>query len=59
MPPDDNGGTDWSDVLIAFARSKWFWGTIVLFLIVLSGWASPENVTEMVSSTLRAWRCQP
>lgn len=60
MPDDQPApkqGTDMSDVLIAFAASKYFWAAVALFLIVLSGWASPENVTEFAETTLRAWRC--
>lgn len=54
--------TDWSDVLIAWARPKVVLPICILLgfaLLVYSGWASPENVTEMLSSTFRAWRCQP
>lgn len=57
--PDENTGTDWSDVLIAAASNKYAWFAVILAIIVWSGWASPENVTEFSSTTLRAWRCQP
>lgn len=49
--------TDASDVFVAFASSKYFWAAVALFLIVLSGWASPDNVTDLIERTLRAWRC--
>lgn len=57
--PDDNVGTDWSDVMIALFRSKYAWTAVILGIIVWSGWASPENVTEFADTTLRAWRCAP
>ena len=57
--PDEGGNTDLSDVLIAFAKSRYFWAAVALGLIILSGWASPENVTDLVRETLRAWRCVP
>lgn len=57
MPDENSGQTDWSDVLIAYSKSKFFWGAVALFLIVLSGWASPDNVTDLVERTLQAWRC--
>jgi len=55
----DEIGTDWSDVLIAFAKSKYFWAAIALGLVILSGWASPEAIAELLSQVARAWRCQP
>jgi hypothetical protein len=57
--PDETGRTDASDVLIAYAGSKWFWGVVILALIIWSGWASPEAIGELLSKVARAWRCAP
>lgn len=57
--PDETGRTDGSDVLIT-AFSKWYvWAVIALAVIVMSGWASPQNVTDFFDHVFRAWRCQP
>lgn len=55
------GGTDWSDVLIAFATSKtskYLYFAIIFAILVWSGWASPENVADIIERGARAWRCQ-
>jgi hypothetical protein len=54
----ENSRTDASDVLIAFATSKWFWGSLILIAIILSGWASPERLSAGIADIARAWRCQ-
>lgn len=57
--PENGGATDWSDVLIALARQKLVWFTIIFGILVWSGWATPSNVSELVDTGFRAWRCQP
>jgi hypothetical protein len=68
MPDDGNGrkGTDASDVLIEFGKvlvamaGKWyFWATIALIVIIRSGWASPDNVADLIERTISAWKCMP
>lgn len=59
MPPDNGGRTDASDVLIALFTKWYVWAVLALGLIVLSGWADPEAVTEFFERTFKAWRCAP
>ena len=56
-----DGSTDWSDVLIAWAKPRIVLPICVLIgfgLLIWSGWASPENIRDIGDSWARAWRCQ-
>lgn len=57
MPDENTKNTDASDVMIKLVVSPWPWVTLILFLIVLSGWASPDNIGEVGEKLLRGWRC--